>query len=204
MTLRLLLFWFLRVVLYLAFRSSRHCIKTLCLLFYFCVRRSFLCVCVCSLHSVSDMVYWVMANIEPIPPISAKNFFHLCSESSNSSGITSVAPTYTKVPATMASVMASTIGAANSFTAIPRTTPIGPMALNTDKKVIISPLGIPDFKKATRRAIDSAGCDDFLFCLCIVYYVLRLYCVFGEQTNATNWRYDTMSREKNDGAKSSF
>mmetsp|Transcript_8666 Transcript_8666/g.18095 ORF Transcript_8666/g.18095 Transcript_8666/m.18095 type:complete len:202 (+) Transcript_8666:253-858(+) len=103
------------------------------------------------------MVYWVIANIEPMPAISAKNFFHLCSESSHSSGITSVAPTYTKVPATIASMIASTIGAANSLTAMPMATPIGPMALKIDKKVSICPFGMPDFKNATRRAIDSAG-----------------------------------------------
>ena len=44
-------------------------------------------------HSASVMVYWVMANIDPIPDISAKNFFHLFSELSHSSGMTSVAPT---------------------------------------------------------------------------------------------------------------
>ena len=123
-----------------------------------CIKKQSLCARSIFRYSVSVNVYWVIANIEPIPPISAKNFFHLFSEFSHSSGITSVAPTYTKVPATMASMMASTIGAANSFTIIPRTTPIGPIALKTDRKVIISDLGMPDFKNATRRAIDSAGC----------------------------------------------
>ena len=98
-----------------------------------------------------------MTKIETIPLIKAKNFFHLCSESSHSSGITSVAPTYTNVPATIATITESTIGAANSFTAMPNATPTGPMALNTDKKRMMSALGIPDFKNATRRAIDSAG-----------------------------------------------
>ena len=54
-------------------------------------------------------------------------------------------------------VIASMIGAANSFTAIPIATPIGPIALKIDRNRMISPVGMPDFKKATRRAIDSAG-----------------------------------------------
>eukprot|EP00539_Tryblionella_compressa_P018057 CAMPEP_0178870790 /NCGR_PEP_ID=MMETSP0747-20121128/7262_1 /TAXON_ID=913974 /ORGANISM="Nitzschia punctata, Strain CCMP561" /LENGTH=52 /DNA_ID=CAMNT_0020537929 /DNA_START=91 /DNA_END=245 /DNA_ORIENTATION=+ len=52
-------------------------------------------------------------------------------------------------------MMESTMGAANSLTAIPSATPMGPMALNIDKKRIICPLGMPDFKKATSNAIDS-------------------------------------------------
>ena len=54
-------------------------------------------------------------------------------------------------------MMASTIGAANSFTAIPSATPIGPIALKIERNRIISPLDSPDFKNATRSAIDSAG-----------------------------------------------
>ena len=45
------------------------------------------------IYPSSVMVYCVMANIDTMPEIRAKNFFHLCSCSSHSSGITSVAPT---------------------------------------------------------------------------------------------------------------
>jgi len=44
-------------------------------------------------YNPSVIVYCVIANIDIIPDINAVNFFHLLSESSNSSGITSVAPT---------------------------------------------------------------------------------------------------------------
>jgi hypothetical protein len=51
----------------------------------------------------------------------------------------------------------SIMGAANSFTAIPIATPMGPIILKTDRYLAISSFGMPDFKKATRRAMDSAG-----------------------------------------------
>lgn len=92
-----------------------------------------------------------------IPDMSAKNLVHLYSCSSHSSGITSVAPTYTNVPATVASMIESMMGAANSLTAIPMATPIGPMALKIERYVVICFLLIPDLRNATKSAIDSAG-----------------------------------------------
>jgi hypothetical protein len=110
------------------------------------------------------MVYCVIAKMETMPVINAKSFIHLCSECSHSSGITSVAPTYTKVPATIANMIQSTTGEANSFTAIPIVRPIGPMALKMERYFMISFCGMPDLTKATRSAMDSAGleCDDYV------------------------------------------
>merc|ERR1711966_14115 len=105
----------------------------------------------------SVIVYCVMAKIDTIPEIKARNFFHLCSGSSHSSGITSVAPTYTNVPATTAIMVASTTGEAKLFTAMPIATPMGPMQLNTERNLTISDFGMPLLRNATSKAIDSAG-----------------------------------------------
>mmetsp|Transcript_43859 Transcript_43859/g.86032 ORF Transcript_43859/g.86032 Transcript_43859/m.86032 type:complete len:271 (-) Transcript_43859:519-1331(-) len=98
-----------------------------------------------------------MASMAPIPAMRLPNFFHLCSWSSHSSGMTSVAPTYTNVPATTASIAASNMGGANSFTAIPMATPTGPQAEKTARYRAISGLEREDLRNATRRAMDSAG-----------------------------------------------
>mmetsp|Transcript_31898 Transcript_31898/g.68785 ORF Transcript_31898/g.68785 Transcript_31898/m.68785 type:complete len:200 (+) Transcript_31898:140-739(+) len=76
---------------------------------------------------------------------------------SNSSLAISVAPTYKNVPAVMAITIASTPGSARLCTARPAVTPTIATPLNADSHKAIPDFDIPDFRKATSSASDSAG-----------------------------------------------